>query len=54
MKNITLLLLLAFTSIIYAQDPIYVTITGDCGNVSGNYYFSGLVNGKNNYVNVST
>ncbi len=50
MKKITLLLLLAFTSIIYAQDPIYVTITGECSDVTGTYTFNGLVNGKNNYV----
>lgn len=49
MKNITLLFLLVFTSIIYAQDPIYVTITGECSDASENYTFNGLVNGKNNY-----
>ena len=50
MKKITLIILLAFTTIIYAQDPIDVVITGECAEVSSTYFYNGLVNGKNNYV----
>lgn len=33
----------------FAQDPITVTITGDCTTLTGTYDFTGLINGKNNY-----
>ena len=48
---IIILLALLFQFNLYAQEPITVTITGDCSVVNGIYTFNGIVNGKNNYTN---
>lgn len=34
---------------IFAQEPIMVNVTGDCSSLTGEYEFTGLINGKNNY-----
>ena len=49
--TIILLLALFFQINLNAQEPINVTITGECSVVDGIFTFNGIVNGKNNYTN---
>jgi hypothetical protein len=48
-KKSLLWLCLLCVSFFYAQNPIQVTITGDCDYVTGEFVFNGLVNQKYNY-----
>lgn len=51
-KLFSLFLIFSYFSSFFliAQEPINVSVTGDCSDVSGVYTFNGVLNGKNNYV----
>lgn len=54
-KNILLYTAMFFTTIFsFSQEPLLVTITGNCSIASGIYNFTNIVNGKNNYINYVT
>ncbi|MCF6307975.1 MAG: T9SS type A sorting domain-containing protein [Flavobacteriaceae bacterium] len=50
MKTFLILIFLAITTFLNAQDPITVTVTGTCYLMSNQYTYNGLLNGKNDYI----